>query len=616
MDQVFAEAEKELDQLVQRFAADPKKAVIRLLLLALEREELVSMAYRQSQIADRLQRMSLPEEVRQLLQHAIIWIWKDEEMHAVYARGALMRLTSRWLKLQALAQQMGGILAGWASSVLHHDPWARAPVARALANLIVFGGRVTRKVPREVGQQLRYLPFREFCLVNAELEKASWMAWDRLALLAEQQQMMPEMILDFHRVAEDEIRHLRVFEAIAEVLTPDDQLTPGASIDLLIERIAAISPHFLPASLRRGQRRDPSLNSRVWSLEGAPDESPTAALNRILHETGLKDALHRKADGLNKPVSDLRVVIKTCFMLGYHHRDLSPIVHPELTTALVTFLREQGCKEISVAETRNHYDCFFQHRTVKEVAQYFGLQPNGFHLVDLSEDQQPHHYPRGMGPTAIAGSWRDADFRISFGKVRSHPVEMALLGLGNLEGIGGRSDQFLFAERQADRTTALMMVLDNFPPDFSLLDCYLKVPDGLIGMIGCPRPKHPRRFYAGYDPLAVDCVAARHLGLTRPEVSPILQAACHWLGGWPEQVEVVGVDRQIDHWRGPCSNTWRSLLSLLSLPVYVWGSGRGSLFVPPMDPVAFPPVKPPGLLLRAGRTFIRGLLGLRLPRRS
>jgi hypothetical protein len=52
-------------------------------------------------------------------------------------------------------------------------------------------------------------------------------------------------------------------------------------------------------------------------------------------------------------------------------------------------------------------------------------------------------------------------------------------------------------------------------------------------------------------------------------------------------------------------------LSIISLPVYVWGSGRGTLFVPEMDERAFPPLQPEGRLLRFGRGAMRRLLGLR-----
>lgn len=614
---VFEEAQRELDAVSRRYAGRPGDLVVRLLLLAMEREEIVSMAYRRAQIAARLARMPVPEEVRRLVEHAVIWLWKDEEMHAVYARGALLQLGGFGLRLETLSQQAGDALAGWATSVLHHNGWGQAPLSLALARLVTLGGRLAGKVPREVGRELRYLPFRDFCLLNADLERASWMSWDRLAVLAERRGMMPEMLADFHRVAEDEIRHLRVFEAIADCLTADDRLVPGATAEALAARIGEVSPHFLPQRFRGLPAAEQPIGSggKVWSLVGA-GEDKRSLFRRVLRDADLAGAIRERARALGKPLGQLRVVVKTCFQMAYHRRDRSPLVDPDLVRELVAVLAELGCGDVAVAENRNLYDHFFRHRSVREVARYVGLEPAGFRLVDLSEEQAPHGYRRGMGQTTVARSWRDADFRVAFGKPRSHPVEVALLSLAAVEGVGGRSDQFLFAERQADRSTALMMILDEFPPHFALLDAYADVPDGLAGMMGCPRPGQPRRFYAGADAFAVDCVAARHVGLADPGESPLLRAAHHWFGGWPAGVELVGVDEPIAGWRGPHSNEVRALLSLLALPVYVWGSGRGALFVPPMDAEAFPPLRPPGLLLRAGRRLMRGLLGLRLPGRA
>jgi len=114
MGSVFEEAQRELDHVQRALANRPREAVVRLLLMALEREEIVSMAYRQASIAARLRSMPLPEDVRRLIEHAVVWLWKDEEMHAVYARGALLRLGGLPTKLRALTQQLGGIVGGWA----------------------------------------------------------------------------------------------------------------------------------------------------------------------------------------------------------------------------------------------------------------------------------------------------------------------------------------------------------------------------------------------------------------------------------------------------------------------------------------------------------------------
>jgi uncharacterized protein (DUF362 family) len=242
------------------------------------------------------------------------------------------------------------------------------------------------------------------------------------------------------------------------------------------------------------------------------------------------------------------------------------------------------------------------------------MQECGLPIVDASSDQVPHEYFRGMAQNTISLSWKEADFRISFGKMRSHPIEMAYLTIGNLEWMGGRCDEFLFVERQAHRETALMMLLDGFPPDFVVLDAYDEASDGLVGVMGCPRPPSPRRVYAGEDALAVDLVAARHMGVREPEQTNILRAACHWFGDPRERIEVVGANENLREWRGPYETEFSTMLSFVAYPVYVFGSGRGSLFVPEMDERAFPPLQAVSFSHRVLRAALRRLLGLHFPR--
>jgi hypothetical protein len=189
---------------------------------------------------------------------------------------------------------------------------------------------------------------------------------------------------------------------------------------------------------------------------------------------------------------------------------------------------------------------------------------------------------------------------------------MALLSVGNIEWVGGRCDEYLFLERQADRATAIMMLLDEFPPHFALLDGFENAPDGLVGVMGCRRPKQLRRFYAGADALAVDTVALRHLGVNHAQPGSILRNAAHWFGGAPREIKVIGDASPIAGWRGPYSSELRSLLSIMAYPVYVMGSGRGELFTPEMDERAFPPIGHESCFLRLRRRAVRKLLGLQM----
>ncbi len=613
MGSVYDQFQAELAIWDNKYAGRPRRQMIRLFLLALEREEIVSVGYREDLIAVRLKAMPISEEEREIIRHALLWTWKDEEMHAIYIRGAIFKIGNFPLRARAFLRQLAGAIGGWSTSVRQHVRWSNAPVSRAVATLLTWTGFITGKVPRDVRQHLRYRSFRDFCLFNVDAEKTAWLCWQRLIeLTSEQPFMLPSLIDDFRRIMDDEDRHRRVFEIFAEALDYNDQLVPEETADHLAQKIRAVGEFFLPRALRSRRVDENALGSggRVSIVQGRTAKEKLSLFHGLL-EGGLEEQLRKRARSLGKPLSELKVAIKPTFMLGYHQRDQSMITDRELLDELARFLRQCGCNDVAVVEGRNIYDQFYGNRSVHDVAQYFDISSPHFRVVDLSEEQVPHSYFRGMAQYTVGHTWKNADFRISFPKMRSHPVELAHLTISNLEGIGARCDQFLFAERQADRETATMMLLDEFPPHFSIVDAYEQAADGLVGVMGCPRPTTPLRFYAGCDALAVDMVATRHMGLKDPREVTSLRAACHWFGDPSDSIEIDGPDEPLRNWRSPYSSEVSTMLSFLALPVYVVGSARGALFVPEMDREAFPPLGHESLPLRLGRRGIQSLLGLR-----
>jgi uncharacterized protein (DUF362 family) len=613
MGDIYDQFELELTGLDRKYAQHPRRQMMRLFLLALEREEIVSVGYREELIAARVETLRMPEQEREIIRHALLWIWKDEEMHTIYIRGAIFKVGGFTLRARALLRQIAGALGGWSTSVRQHVRWSDGPLSRAVATFVTWTGSLTGKVPATVRQHIRYRSFRDFCLFNVDAEKTAWLCWQRLIELTRDQPfMLPSLIDDFQRIKEDEDRHRQIFEILAAALDDQDQLVREETADTLAQKIRAVGEPFLPRALRSRPAVENPLGSggRVRIVQGSSHDEKVPLFRRLL-DGYLKDLLRDQSARLGKPLSELRIAIKPAFMLGYDRRDRSMITDRELLMELTRFLRECGCRDIAIVEGRNLYDQFYHNRSVLSVAQYFNISSPDFRVVDLSDEQVPHVYFRGMAQYTVGKTWKDADFRISFPKMRSHPVESVHLTIANLEGIGARCDQFLFAERQADRETATMMLMDEFPPHFSIIDAYEQAADGLVGIMGCRRPATPLRFYAGRDALAVDMVASRHMGLKDPGEAANLRAACHWFGDPEESIEVDGPDEPLSSWRGPHHNQFSSLLSFVALPVYVLGSGRGTLFVPEMDREAFPPVRPESVPLRLGRCGIQNLLGLR-----
>jgi uncharacterized protein (DUF362 family) len=613
---IYKQFESDLAAWRRKDAGRPRQEMIRLLLLALEREEIVAVGYREAMIVRRLETMPIRPQVCDLIRHTLTWAWKDEEMHAIYLRGAILRLGSRSLKVRAYLRQAAGAVAGWCSSVQQHVRWGRAPLTRSLAALITAVGSLTGQVPRDVRRYLRYSPFREFCWFNVDAELTARLCYDRMLELVDALPELPSSLADdLRRVRDDEDRHARIFTILADVIDGHDRLAPGLTPDDVARRIGAVGEDFLPRVRRPSAAAHPlGAGGRVWVVEGESIGQKRSLFRRLLDGAGLEDQLRQRERTLGRPPGSLRVAIKPSFMLGYHRKDRSILTDPELLVDLADHVRALGCADIAVVEAPNIYDRFYAHRSVEEVARYFGLDSPSYRLVDLSPEQVPHAYRRGLAQGTVGRTWKEADFRISFGKMRSHPVELAYLSLGNVEWIGARCDTYLFPERQARRETAIMMLLDDFPPHFALLDAYESAADGLVGVMGCPRPKAPHRLYAAADALALDVVAARHMGVGDFRESSILRSACHWFGDPSGRLEVVGVDEPLAEWCGPYHNDLSALLSIVSLPVYVWGSGRGSLFVPQMDEQAFPPLHPAGTRLRIGRSTMQRLLGLRHPR--
>src|SRR5262249_3538091 len=155
--------------------------------------------------------MPLPAGLQELIRHALIWAWKDEEMHAIFVRGVIFKMGNFSLRTQAFMRHMSGLAGGWASSVRQHVRWTSAPLSHSLATLLTGVGIVTGQVPPDVRKYLRYGSFRAFCNFQVDAERTAWLAYDRLLeLLPGQPDASESLIEDFKRIRDDEERHTRI----------------------------------------------------------------------------------------------------------------------------------------------------------------------------------------------------------------------------------------------------------------------------------------------------------------------------------------------------------------------------------------------------------------------
>lgn len=610
MGKIYVEFAEELAEIARKYKNRPGKELDVLLHIALQREELVTTAYRATFLQRNIEKLPVSSEVKKIIRHALIWIWKDEDMHTIYTRGALLQSSVFLHRANVYLNQFNGFVGGWAGSTVQHLSWKESPFSVSLAKTILFFGKLSGKISREIQKELKFSSFRNFCGFNIDAEQTARICWEKILFLAKSDsRFTANHLRDFQKIIFDEQQHERIFQLLYDSLTDSDHLTDTATAEKLVSDIGAISPYFLPAEYRTKTDHSIGQPTTVVCSENHSQLDKYTFFSHELRKTELNELLRKTAALHAKTLQELTIVIKVAFSMGYSKSDLSPITDPILLEQLVQELRNAGIQHIQVIEVNSIYRQFFGNRSVEQLADYFGFTSKNYTIIDASQDVVSHDFSRGIGTYAVSAAWKNADFRINLAKLRSHPVEMALLSVHNLEWLTGDIQEFVFTNRIINRSTVNSMLLADFPAHYTIVEAYDQIPDGLIGVMGCKKPVAPKRFYFGKDPVSVDLVIMQHLGSTPPEKGS-LKNAMHWFGMEQLQANVEGEQSAIRDWKSPTRNLFWAFLSFSSASVYQLFSRKGLLFVPQMDVAAFPHLKRPGLWVRFMRFINRKITNL------
>src|SRR3984885_9232822 len=260
----------------------------RLLLLALEREQIVAVAYREEAVAGRVAELDVGDQARALIRQTLVWIWKDEQLHAEFTRGLLLEAGGLASSLVVYGRQVQGALSGWTSSTATNRMARSAPLRTGAAGVLVAAAKAARRMPPALASELRYQTFHQYCALNVALEASAEFAYRRLVEVARS----AEERVAFDRIRADEARHAEAFRVLTEVITEDDQLADGVSAEDLCARLAQISPWFIPAAQRpqpgaaEGQRSFGS-GAQVVVRGGRTDADKSAVLSECLDRAGL-----------------------------------------------------------------------------------------------------------------------------------------------------------------------------------------------------------------------------------------------------------------------------------------------------------------------------------------
>jgi hypothetical protein len=264
-----------------------------------------------------------------------VWIWKDEQMHAEYLRGELLRRGGLGSAAVVYGHQIQGAISGWTSATSNHRRLRTAPFRAGAASVLISVAGVLGRIPSALQGELRFQTFRRYCELNIALESSAELAYRRLIELTDSDGERRTL----ERIREDEMRHRDAFALMVEILTADDRLASRQSSDRLTERFSEISPWFVPAALRRGKGASTggaSFGSRLPVAVGVGrrDQDKLAVLESCLDRAGLAALASRSTSA----------VIRASFMLGYDRRDRSNVNDPELVDGVARYLAATGCR--------------------------------------------------------------------------------------------------------------------------------------------------------------------------------------------------------------------------------------------------------------------------------
>jgi uncharacterized protein (DUF362 family) len=283
----------------------------------------------------------------------------------------------------------------------------------------------------------------------------------------------------------------------------------------------------------------------VGTTKKEDDSDKYEVLDRVLIEAGFWNTLEERFLSSGKTKKDFLVAVKPNLMMFASKEDMSVITDPKLVEHLITKIADKGYTNIALVESQNVFGNWFKNRDVGNVAFHAGYKPTNYRIVDLTMDVVAHVYPGTLGTYLVGKTWRDADFRISFAKNKTHFSCYYTLTIKNIYGT--TPEQNKFREYHADRevNSVTIEMIKEFPVHFGIIDGVWSA-DGLLGIKADFSPYHSKTIIAGSNIIAVDIVGGEKMGID-PMKNSFVKLAIETLG-MPE-INIIGDTSRYKDWK-------------------------------------------------------------------
>jgi len=279
---------------------------------------------------------------------------------------------------------------------------------------------------------------------------------------------------------------------------------------------------------------------KIVKVAAIRDKDKFNALKGVLEVTDFFAKLDTAWGHSGKKKEDFAIIVKPNFMFMYSTKDPTTYTDPELVEFLLGRIYERGYRNLAVGEARSTYGTFFTNREVKTVAEYIGLTGKHYRIIDLSLDLEEYQFSGKLGKHFVNREWKNAGFRISFAKNKTHVYTYYTLTIKNIYGALPMENKFLEYHHERDIFSTTIEFIKHFPIHFAFIDAYMSA-DGPFGIFADKDPNKTETLIGSEDIVATDWVGAEKMGID-PMISDHMKQAIGEFG--KPAIELLG-DRSI-----------------------------------------------------------------------
>ena len=261
-------------------------------------------------------------------------------------------------------------------------------------------------------------------------------------------------------------------------------------------------------------------------------EDKITSFKQLLELTQFTKELDQVFKKSGKSKSDFKIIIKPNMMVYVNkNRHTAVVTDKEMVEHLVDHCIGMGFKDISVCEAQNDVGRMLQNHTVDFVSDKIGYRPNGrYKIVDLTLELEKYKYTYNSKKgkmkkwkDSVGRSWKEADFRISFSKCKTHEHDYMTLCLKNVYGCFPDPNKCCKYHIRREIEDVTSWSIRNFPVHFSFVDAWI-ASDGFQGY-KIPYPQDLKMLFGGPDIVAVDMEVFKRAGLDPAKSRFIKQTA-------------------------------------------------------------------------------------------